>query len=111
MDKLRAILDKASYLLQGEPLRAIGYGTALVIVGVVAVANALGVTKFGASISLADALVLATTATGTLVTIVEGARRYVFSPNSVAEIVAATPAAAVSQDDPAVVEDETGPTV
>lgn len=99
MDKvlatLRAVLDKADALLQGEPARAIGYGSAVVVIGVVTISNALGFTRFqGVDIDLGSALVLVTAATTTVVGIIEGIRKFVFSPASVAAIVTTPPAAA-----------------
>lgn len=96
MDKLRSILDAISAKLTGEPARAIGYGAAVAVVAVVYVANALGFTRFGASLSLADALSLASVSITFVVGIVEGIRHYVFSPNTVAEVVAAQVTPAVS---------------
>lgn len=91
---VNSILDKArGLLLQREPARAIGYGAALVIVGVVAVSNALGFSRFGENISLEGALVAAGTATTTVVSIVEFIRKLVYSPATVAEVVTNPPTA------------------
>lgn len=86
--KLQSFLDSVDALLQGEPLRAIGYGAALVVVIVVAVANALGHPIFGPNISIPDAITATTAAAAVLVGIVEGARRFVYSPATVARIEA-----------------------
>lgn len=75
--RLSAILARADAALKGEPARFIGYGAAIVIVGVVAVANALGITRFGANIDLADALILAGLATSTIIGVIETIRRFV----------------------------------
>lgn len=88
LDKGRDLLDSAEAALSGEPARAIGYGAALVIVGVVALANSLGFTRFGSNLDLPTALGLAGVATTTLVTVIEGIRRSVYSPKTVAEVAA-----------------------
>lgn len=88
MDRLSALLlwirDTTERLLQGEPLRAIVYGAAVVIWLVVGIANALGITRFGATISLTDAMTQATVAAAV---ITEIARRYVWSPASVQQLL------------------------
>lgn len=84
---LRDLLDKVDSLLSGEPARAIGYGAALVIVGVSLASNALGFTRIP-EVSLEGALAAAAIATTTVVTVIEGIRRSVYSPNSVDTIVA-----------------------
>lgn len=94
-----ALLDKARTILTGESARAIGYGGALVVVGVVALANALGLTQLGQNISVSDAFVLATTAITTLVGIIEGIRHYVFSANTVAAIAVKAPEATTAAID------------
>lgn len=86
MKKLNELLDKVRALLQGEPLRAITYGSAVVIWLVVGIANAIGYTKFGPTISIENAL-LDATAAGVLLT--ELGRRWVFSPATVATIAVA----------------------
>lgn len=90
------LLDKARAALSGEPARFIGYGSAIVVVGVVAVANQLGITRFGSNLSLTDALVGSTAAIATLTGLVEAVRRAVYSPASVQVI--ATNAAASGDD-------------
>jgi hypothetical protein len=83
---LSAVLDKADSLLKGEATRFIAYGGAVLLVGLVAGLNALGVTRFGAGISLTDALVGTTAAIGTLVGFVESIRHFVYSQNTVQAI-------------------------
>jgi hypothetical protein len=87
-DRFRSILDSARTLLTGEPARFIGYGAAVVIVGVIAISNALGFTRFGENISLSDALIGATAAIATLGGIIETIRRFVYSQNTVEAIAA-----------------------
>ena len=87
LDTARRVLDASRNLLQGEPLRAIGYGAAVVIF---LVSNASG--RF-ADVSFDTAITLATTAVATLIGIIETARRYVYSPATVATIVTTPPAA------------------
>jgi hypothetical protein len=70
------ILNKAEALLQGEPARAIGYGAALVIVGVSLVSNALGYTRIPA-IDLPTAVTDATFAIATVVGVIESIRHFV----------------------------------
>lgn len=72
-------------LLQGEPLRAIVYGAALVVLIVVHVAVALGYHLFGDVIDFDKALAAATAAAALLTEI---SRKIVYSPASVARIVA-----------------------
>lgn len=83
----QSILDKAYALLQGEPARFIGYGSAIALVGLVALANALGITRFGEGLSLTDALIGTTAAIVTVGGIVENIRRFVYSKPSV-EVIA-----------------------
>jgi len=75
--KLTDLLAKIDDLLSGEPARFIGYGAAIVIVGVVALANALGFTRLGADISLTDALTLAGVAIAFIVPAIETIRHFV----------------------------------
>ena len=87
-DSLRSLLDSAENLLtQREPARAIGYGAALVLVGVSVASNALGFTRIP-NIDLPTALGLATAGIGTVVAAVEGIRKFVFAPATVDAIVA-----------------------
>lgn len=81
-----ALLDGARALLTGEAARFIGYGSAIVVVGIIAIANALGVTRFGAGLSLSDALVLTGTAATTVIGIIESIRKFVYSINTVEAI-------------------------
>jgi hypothetical protein len=89
----RDLVDAADRLLQGEPARFIGYGAALVIVGVVAVANQVGVTRFGENVDLGTSLGLATAAIVTVTGVIESIRKFVFSPATVADIVLTPPTA------------------
>lgn len=73
--KVRDVLDAVRDTLQGEPLRAISYGSAVVIY---LVARASGQI---ADVSLDQALVQAGAAAAIVVSVVETARRYV-SPAS-----------------------------
>lgn len=73
---LKALLDKAESMLQGEPARAIGYGAAVVIVGVSLVSNALGFTRIPA-VDFPTAVTLAGAAVVTLVTVIERIRSLV----------------------------------
>jgi hypothetical protein len=87
IDTLKTYLDKAEDLLtQREPARAIGYGAAIVIVGVSLVSNALGFTRIPA-IDLPTAVGDATIAIATVVGLVESIRRFVYSPATVDTIV------------------------
>lgn len=97
---LSAILDKVRDALSGEPVRFIAYGSALVVVGVVALANSLGITRFGADLSLTDALVGSTAAVATLGALVEAIRKAVYSPATVAESFIPLPSAPTSPADP-----------
>lgn len=80
------LLDKADAALKGEPARFIGYGSALVIVGVVAAANALGYTRI-APIDLPTALAAATAAILTVTGVIESIRKFVYSPATVQAII------------------------
>lgn len=82
---MKALIAKATALLEGEPLRAIVYGAAVVVWLVVGIANAIGFAHFGPTISLTDAMVDATAAAAALTEI---SRRFVFSPATVAAIKA-----------------------
>lgn len=81
MDKLKALLDKAEELLQGEPARAIGYGAAVVIY---LVARAVGAIE---DVSLDQSLVLAAGYVATVASVIESIRHFVYSPATVAAIV------------------------
>lgn len=91
-ERIASLLDAARRLLTGEPARLIGYGAAVVIVLVVAVANSLGFTQFGSNLSLESAVGLTTTALAVLVGLIETIRHYVYSPNTV-QVIAAQSAA------------------
>ena len=81
--RVRILLYRVEDLLRGEPARFIGYGAAVVLVGIIAVANQLGVTRFGTGMSLADALTLSTTAITTLIGVIESIRHFVYAPDTV----------------------------
>lgn len=81
LDAARRVLDSARNLLSGEPLRAIGYGSSVVIY---LVANASG--RF-ADLSFDEAINLSLLAVSTVVGVIETARRFVYSPNTVSDIV------------------------
>lgn len=87
---MQALLDKARALLQGEPLRAIVYGAAVVVWLVTHIAKALGVGNL-AVVDLDQALLMATAAAAGLT---EFARRWTYSPATVAAIVNTPPTAA-----------------
>lgn len=87
---MTALLEKARGLLQGEPLRAIVYGAAVVVWLVTRIAQALHIGNFQV-VNLDDALLVATAAATALTELV---RRYVYSPATVAAIVNAPPTAA-----------------
>lgn len=92
MDKLA---ERLRALLQGEPLRLIVYGAAVVVWLatriVPIVAEALGTQVNLQAIDLDGALATATVAAGVLTELV---RRYVYSPATVAAIVKTPPTAA-----------------
>ncbi len=71
MAAISALLDQVRGLLQGEPLRAIGYGAGVIIY---IVARASG--KI-ADVSLDQAVIQAGAAAAILASVVETARRYV----------------------------------
>jgi hypothetical protein len=82
MDKLNALRGYLQDVLQGEPLRAIVYGSAVVVWLVTHIATAAGYQGFG-QVNLDGALAAATTAS---VVVTEIARRYVYSPSSAAAL-------------------------
>ena len=90
MSQISDLLAKVDALLSGEPARFIGYGAAIVIVGAVAVANALGFTRLGANITLTDALTLVGVVLALLVPAIEAIRHYV-TPASSPQLPAGTP--------------------
>lgn len=79
--KLGAVLDKVRDLLKGEPARLIGYGGAIVIY---LVANAFGRIP---DMTFDQAVSAAVAAIAIIATFVETIRRYVYSPNTVSEIL------------------------
>lgn len=86
---MSALVARIRALLQGEPLRAIVYGAAVVIWLVVGIANATGFTQLGPHISLDDAMVAAT---GAAAGLTEVSRRFVYSPATVATLTGTPPA-------------------
>ena len=86
MEKFTAILEKARSLLLGNPARAIGYGAAVVIWLVVRLANELGV-QFG-ELSFEASVAAAFAAITVLVTVIEGIRKFVYSPQTYIEDLA-----------------------
>jgi hypothetical protein len=84
---MEAIVAKLRDLLKGETLRAIGYGSVAVIFLVTRAYVALGLAPAGYEAPAVDAIVLAVAAATTAV--VEFARRFVYSPNSVETILSA----------------------
>jgi hypothetical protein len=88
MSFINSILDKARGLLQGEPLRLIGYGAGIVIY---LAAKALGNIP---DLPLEQALIQATAAIAVLASVIETIRRFTYSPATVAAIVQTPPTAA-----------------
>jgi len=80
IEKLRALGYRAEDLLQGEYARFLFYGAAIIVWAVVGIANALGYTRFGVTLSLNDALIDATAAGAVLTELI---RRGVYSKNTV----------------------------
>jgi hypothetical protein len=74
---MNALIVRITALLQGEPLRFIVYGAAIVVWLVVAVANQLGIVHFGPAISLPDALIDASAASAFLIVLTERIRKLV----------------------------------
>ncbi len=87
---MAALIARLQALLQGETLRAIVYGAAVVVWLVTHVAQALNVGNLQV-VDINAALVVATAAAAFLT---ELARRYVYSPATVAAIVTTPPTAA-----------------
>lgn len=87
---IQSLADKVRTLLQGEPLRLIVYGAAVVVWLVTHIAQALHVGNL-AVIDLDQALLAATAAS---VGLTELLRRYVYSSATVAAIVKSPPTAA-----------------
>lgn len=83
MAKFVPLLNALRGVLQGNPLRAIGYGAIAVVFLVSQAAVLLGYSKAAPDL---DTISVAVAASVAFVT--ELARKYVYSPNSVAAIVA-----------------------
>lgn len=83
---VNAILDKAGDLLQGETLRAIQYGGAALLFGL---GKAFQIIP---DVSFPEAVGQTVAASVVVITFVESARHYVWSPKSVAAITATIPA-------------------
>ena len=96
-----ALVALLASVLQGEPLRVITYGGALIVWIISNVAWTLGYQTFGAPVTFDVALLAATAA---VVAVTEAERRFVFSPNTVIGILAATP----SQADPGSIAPDPG---
>lgn len=71
MDRIKALLESVRGLLQGEPLRAIGYGAGVVIWIVAGVSGRIP------DVPIDQAVVNAGAAAALLASIIETARRYV----------------------------------
>lgn len=79
MDRLIAFARRVQGLLQGEPVRVIGYGAAVVVWFVAGISNRIP------DLTLDQSLVAAT---GAIAAITEGLRRLVYSPATVEAIQA-----------------------
>jgi hypothetical protein len=88
LDQIDALLEKARDILKGEPLRAIAYGSAVVIYLAARALGRIEDVSFEAAVSTAFA------ASTIVIGIVETARRYVYSAKTVAAIVTTPPTAA-----------------
>ena len=88
MTLLNGILEKLRGWLQGEPLRAIGYGAAVIVY---LLARVLGSIP---DVSFADAVTQGGAAALVVASVVETIRRYTYSPATVAAIVTSPPTAA-----------------
>jgi hypothetical protein len=82
MAKFVPLLNALRDVLQGEPLRFIGYGAIAVVVVISQVAVLLGYSKAAPDL---DTIIVAVG--GAVAFVTELARKYVYSPNSVAAIV------------------------
>ena len=89
MNAIKSLLDWLTTLLSGEPLRAITYGAAAVGYFV---ARATGVLP---EVSFDQAVIEAGTGFAILLSVVEFARKFVYSPNTVEAILAAIAASAI----------------
>lgn len=96
-----ALAVKVQGLLQGEPLRLIVYGAAVVVWLATRIAPpiaaAFGITLNFAAINLDSALLTATAAAAALTEI---ARRFVYSPNTVAAVATTSAVTGVPQVPP-----------
>lgn len=81
-------LDKVRGLLQGETLRAIGYGAGVIVYLVAKFSGKIPDVPFD------QAIIQAGGAAALVITVLETIRKYVFSPATVAAIVATPPTAA-----------------
>lgn len=81
---INGILDAARSVLQGEPLRAIGYGAGVIIY---LVAKAMGSIE---DLPLDQAILQAGAAAAIVASVIETMRRMVYSPASVIEILEET---------------------
>lgn len=89
MDKVNALLNALRDVLQGEPLRAISYGSTVVIFLVAGISG-----KFG-EVSFEQAITASAAAVTIVGSITEAARNFVYSPLSVIAIAAGAPVGAV----------------
>jgi hypothetical protein len=87
MNKVQGTVADVTGALQGEPLRAIVYGAAVVIFLVTHIALAAGYQGFGSSAPSLDAAFASATVAAAALT--EVCRRFVSSPNTVAGLLAA----------------------
>lgn len=85
---VNGILDSVQSVLRGEPARVIGYGGAVVVYLVARVSGSIP------DVPLDTAIVQATAAIAVVASFVETIRRLVYSPATVAAIVATPPTAA-----------------
>ena len=74
-DKIGSVLDTVRGLLQGEPLRAIGYGAGVIVWIVAAISGRIP------DVPIEQAVVQAGAAAAVLASIIETARRYVSPAN------------------------------
>jgi hypothetical protein len=93
--RFQAFANMLRDVLQGEPLRAIVYGAAVVVWLVTHIAKALNFDNF--QVVDFDAAMLAATAAAAMLT--ELARRYVYSPATVNAIIASQDTTDVSAGD------------
>lgn len=90
MDNIRAVVDiflaKVEHLLTTNPVRMIGYGSAVVVFIAAKVLSDAGYTRYDITFEQAMGLTAASVAFVTLV--VESARRFVYSPQTYIEDLA-----------------------